>query len=55
MQRFMRRSTRDLTPILPYGERAKSGARFEFQRLAQEISDRQLLSSMMRPGLVMTY
>ena len=48
-------NARDLTPSLPYGDRAKSGARFVFQRLAQEISDRQLLSSMMIPGLVMTY
>jgi len=31
------------------------GARFEFQRLAQEISDRQVSSSMMRLVLVMTH
>lgn len=30
-------------------------ARFEFQRLAQEISDRQVSSSMMRLVLVMTH
>ena len=48
-------NARDLTPSLPYGERTKSGARFEFQRLAQEISDRQVSSSMMRLVLVMTH
>lgn len=40
---------RDLPPILTYVERAKLDVRFEFERLAQQIYDRQVSSSMMRP------